>query len=467
MERQSVIEKITAFFLLILLVLAVFPMEQPGMLSLWYGIEPHIIFQAKFMRLTVLEVVLGAAFVTSYLSWSSMRRVRYRNHFGPILILFALCIVWGYIGSFLGDDPIGLDNLGTGNWKKLAYGLVLFVILTLYLDSRKKIYQVLFAIALACVLLDIYGLGRYVLFGGIRTEKYIGNVVFWETVKLSLNVFVFVLATGFLFFPDRPLGFREKLLYRMALIMTLAVIFLSSRRTSMIMVMVAGGIYLWMLFRSGRLTKAIALTFSGGVLVILVVLFNYEAFETKFLSRLESIKGVISEEVEVDAGSTQGHVQELITGWEIVKANPVWGVGFAWKEDSGVAGGAQTERFWVHNSVLTFWMRFGILGVITYLYLYYKILTVLWRASRRSASITPFIFFTWFVVEFLSGLFFPPFFGYFKSSALFFGSLAIANAFLNTADKATETQRAPDDGREARPVRILRAKSGKSRLREA
>lgn len=467
MERLSVIEKITAFFLLVLLALAVFPLEQPGMLSHWYGIEPHIIFQAKFMRLTILEVVLGAALVTSYLSWSSARRVRYRNRFGPILILFTLCIVWGYIGSFLGDEPLGLDNLGTGNWKRLAYGLLLFVILTLYLDSRRKIYQALFVIALACVLLDIYGLGRYVLFGGLRTEKYIGNVVFWETAKLSLNVFVFVLAAGLLFFSDRPLGFREKLVYRMALILALAVIFLSSRRTSMIMAMTAGGIYLWLLFRSGRLTKAIALTAGGGILAILVVLFNYEAFETKFLSRLESIKGVVSEDVEIDAGSTQGHVQELITGWETVKANPVWGVGFAWKEDSGMTGGAQVERFWVHNSVLTFWMRFGILGVITYLYLYYKILTVLWRASRRSASITPFIFFTWFVVEFLSGLFFPPFFGYFKSSALFFGTLAIANAFLNTADKAMETQRVTDDGRGGQPVRILRAKSGKRRLTEA
>lgn len=457
MERLSVIEKITAFFLLVLLILAVFPMEQPGMLGLWYGTEPNIIFQLKFMRLSVLEVVLGAALVTAYLSWSSTRRVRYRNHFGLVLIMFILCIVWGYLGSLLGDEPLGLDNLGTGNWKKLAYGMMLFVILTLYLDSRWKIQQVLLVIAMVCIILDIYGLGRYVLFGGLQTEKYIGNVVFWETVKLSFNIFVLVLATGMLFFSSRPLGRTEKLVYRAALVLALAVIFLSSRRTSMVMAMIAGAIYLWLLIRSGRGSKAIVIIGAGGLLVVLVVLFNYEAFETKFLSRLTSIKGVFSEQVEVDAGSTQGHVQELITGWETVKEYPVWGVGFSW--DASKISGA--ERFWVHNSLLTFWMRFGILGVITYLYIYYKILTVLWSARKRDKSIIPFVFLTWFFVEFLSGLFFPPFFGYFKTSALFFGTLAIANAYLNTPDNTRSEQPGPGHEKEFRPARILRRKSEK------
>jgi hypothetical protein len=41
-------------------------------------------------------------------------------------------------------------------------------------------------------------------------------------------------------------------------------------------------------------------------------------------------------------------------------------------------------------------------------------------------------------VEFLSGLFFPPFFGYFKSAALFFGTLGIANSYINVISQGSE-----------------------------
>ncbi len=49
---------------------------------------------------------------------------------------------------------------------------------------------------------------------------------------------------------------------------------------------------------------------TGSILVLLIVMFNFESFETKFLSRIVSLQGVFNDEVEVDAGSTQGHMQE-------------------------------------------------------------------------------------------------------------------------------------------------------------
>ena len=333
--------------------------------------------------------------------------------------------------------------------------MFLFVILTLFLDSRRKVFQALFVITLACIILDIYGMGRYIFFGGLSTEKYIGKVVFWETVKLSLNVFVLILSTGMVFFSDRKISRFEKNTYYLALGLTLVVIFVSSRRTSMIMAMIAGLMYLWLLFRSGRVGKAMMIISTGSILVLMIVMFNFESFETKFLSRIASVQGVFSDEVEVDAGSTQGHIQELSTGWTTIMENPVWGVGFSWDNDNAIGG----ERFWVHNSMLTFWMRFGILGAITYFYLYFKILTVLWSARKKDNSIIPFIFFTWFFVEFLSGLFFPPFFGYFKSAALFFGTLAIANGYINTSDPEQKEQVDQNKSDEANPNRILRKKS--------
>ncbi len=124
------VERLAGISLLLVMVPAIFPMEQPGMLGNWCGVQPNIIFTAKFLKLTIVEVVVGMALVMSYLYYVSVRRVKYQNHSGLVLILFVVCIVWGYIGTVFGDKVFTTDNPGIANWKRIVYGVLFFVSLT-------------------------------------------------------------------------------------------------------------------------------------------------------------------------------------------------------------------------------------------------------------------------------------------------------------------------------------------------
>jgi len=452
------IGKAVGFAFLLLLILAVYPMEQPGMLNPWIGIEPSFVFTTKLLKFSILELVLGTTFGMSLLYWNSLaRRIPYKNNFGLFISLILACIAWGYIGTVFSDQTLSMDNLGIDNWKRLIYGIIVFISVTLFIDTKKKLHNAIYFIVLAAFFLDVWGLGRYVFAGGLPVHSYTGKVVFWETVKLALNVFVVTYVLGMLLFDSSSLSPRRRLLYKIVLTMAYAVIFLSSRRTSMIMTLFATAIFLWVLARRGRPFIAVSVLAVSVLGMSIFAMVNYQAFETKFISRFVSLAGIFDKSVEVDKSSTQSHMSDLRKGLNTAIEHPIWGVGFGWDEVSS-GGGQDYVRpvYWVHNSLLTFWLRFGLLGVVTYLYIYYKILTVLFRSYSRTKDTTLLIFLVWFFVEFLSGFFFPPFFGYFKMVALFMGTLGLANADINTMNVSIEPITTNEKDLPALDGRILR-----------
>lgn len=458
---MSGIERAGIVILLLMLGLAVFPMEQPGMLHPWLGIEPSVIFQSRFLKFTIPDILLGAGLAIALIyRQTRLGHAGYRNYFGGIFWLFLFCIIWGYLGTFAGGAQITAEYLSIAHWKRVIYGMMVFAIVTLLLDTGKKLQAALLAVVVTTLLLDAYGLIRYLFFGGLQVHHYISKVVFWETVKLSLNAFVVIYALGTLLLGDQRLRVWHRRLLQAALLAGLAVVFLSARRTSMVMVLTASAFYWLMLLRRGRVGLALGIVALGTMAVLVVGILNYEALETKFISRFESLAGVIDKSVEVDKGSTQGHLYDIVRGWNTVMEDPVWGVGFAWKESADAFGaGADQGTFWVHNSLLTFWIRFGIPGVITYLFLYYKILSVLWRAYRRHRDYLSATFLVWFTVEFMSGWFFPPFFGYFKMVALFFGTLALANVHLRVMSSAESSASQAAHKTVLQPGRVLQMRS--------
>jgi len=415
-------------------------MESPGMLRIWQRVEPSAIFHASILKFTILELILSALLFFSILYHVfGARSVPYRNNFRFLIFMFFLCIVWGYIGTFMIGRGIDLSQLGIAKWKKMFYGMVLFYCIALYADSERKIFNMLNAIITAVFLLDLFGLTRYLFFGGFVMPG-IGKVVFWETSKFEMNVFVFVCMMGFLLLDSRRLSVRLKTFYWMALPLALAIVFMSSRRTSMVMVLLSTCIYLFIAAKQGHLFKVFFLLLFGIIAVIIVGSLNYNTFKTKFIGRLESIEAVFNpSSLEKNKGhlsasnaSTAVHLNEFKVGWDTVKKYPIWGVGYTFETTTSLQGTHyMAERFWVHNEFLTFWMRFGIMGAITYLFAYATILIVLYKAYRRYDNIILLTLLIWFLNKFLAGLFFPPFINSFKKSTLFFGPLAIGNAYIS------------------------------------
>ena len=438
MKQNKFLSILIGLLLIIILYILVFPMEDPGMLQVWHGVQPSAVFHASILKFTFLELVLSSLlFLSIVYSVSSTKPPVFRNNFRFLILMFCLCIVWGYIGTFMIGRGIDLAQLGIAKWKKMFYGFVLFYCLSLYVDSEKKVFNILNALIISVLMLDIYGLVRYLFFGGL-TMHGIGKVVFWETSKFELNVFVFVCMLGFLLLDQHKLSARLKACYGVTLPLVLAVIFMSSRRTSMVLVLLSTGIYLLIATKRGHVFKVFFLLLFGTIAVLLVGTFNYNVLKSKFISRLESIQVVFhpeslkNENLSASNASTKEHLNEFTVGWETIRREPIWGVGYTFETAKTMHGTHYVEeRFWFHNEFLTFWMRFGIMGAITYIFAYATILIVLYKSYKCYDDIIILILLIWFLDKFLVGLFFPPFIASFKKSTLFFAPLAIGNAYIN------------------------------------
>lgn len=422
---------LTVVLLLLTTYLATVPMERPGMLGLWYSVEPSILFKPIIWKISPILIMISLLFISSMLYYlTSSRKAGYKNNFGLINWAFILCIVWGYIGTFLAGGGISIDQLGVSRWRSILYGMLVFFSLSFYLDEKVKMRWAMNVITFACLALNVYGLIRYFGFGGLITES-LGKVVFWERSKLEVSCFVITYTLAMLML-GKSQHRLEKLLHWGALFAGYSVIFLSGRRTSMILALFSTGAVFFMALRQKQFVKFVKLGIPAFVVVSLIGITCFSAVKEKFIDRLATVRAVYDDSVE--HGSTKGHLEDFRIGWKEVTSSSlhtVFGVGFVWEPKRPGILKTSDEISFVHNSLLTFWLSFGMVGVLTYFYVHIRTIWVCIRNKNFPQEVYLVVFLVWFVNEFLAGLFFPPFYIYFKSAALFFAVLALANSYIN------------------------------------
>lgn len=85
----------------------------------------------------------------------------------------------------------------------------------------------------------------------------------------------------------------------------------------------------------------------------------------------------------VYATTNQGHIDDILDGWDQVRAHPITGLGVGvlyhptrtarWKGDAGM----------VHNAPVEMWIKFGLLGVGVFFAVYFILFRDIWRRRRR------------------------------------------------------------------------------------
>jgi len=132
------------------------------------------------------------------------------------------------------------------------------------------------------------------------------------------------------------------------------------------------------------------------------------------------------------ANTNQDHVGDVLDAWDVIKSHPILGYGLGREYPTRRIADWKTKSWGVHNGPLHAWLRYGILGVLSYLGIHLSIFNWLYRLNQRlppgsfeKAWITSTLGFL--VGVFVMSLGFSPWpYGALQPSIIIFSLLAIA-----------------------------------------
>ena len=176
--------------------------------------------------------------------------------------------------------------------------------------------------------------------------------------------------------------------------------------------------------RRARYLKAAALLAGAGALAIVLTWSSLQWGE-----RFASLDPTASRSTNALAATNQGHLDDIRDGLDQVRAHPVFGLGVgvlyvgkrtvAWKGAAGM----------VHNAPVEVWIKFGLLGLMTYALIYATLFRRLWqrRGGTRYADLVAWGVFAFFLANFFISITVYSWpFGDSERGVLFFGLLAAA-----------------------------------------
>lgn len=173
----------------------------------------------------------------------------------------------------------------------------------------------------------------------------------------------------------------------------------SGSRTAFIglFVILLGAVYTFRLYNPARLLSlgAVGAAVAGLGLTAVVFLSQLDSFQDKFdslfiendnvISRLEEFAVVLSggSALESEDGSISGRTQMMVAGLDIVKDNPITGVGL---DNFRYVSGADT---YAHSTPIELLVSTGVIGACIYYMIYAVLFYRLFKLSRRNSLRTP------------------------------------------------------------------------------
>jgi O-antigen ligase len=172
---------------------------------------------------------------------------------------------------------------------------------------------------------------------------------------------------------------RTRFLWMAGIVVGTAVVILAFRRYAWVELATVFGAFV-MLSGANRRRYLVSVA-AVGVVGIVTVAATWSALD--WGSRLASLDPTQTRAENVYATTNQGHIDDILDGWDQVRAHPVTGLGVGvlyhptrsatWKGEAGM----------VHNAPIEVWIKFGILGVLIFFAIYFVLFRDIWRRRRR------------------------------------------------------------------------------------
>jgi hypothetical protein len=281
-----------------------------------------------------------------------------------------------------------LENSGLWTWVVLGWvTLILALVLGLlrqasepFADWRNWVVLAVTALAVAKLLADRSWINRTltdlaigygalsavhiaVWLGGGGTQLFDVRVPLTDGYDLSLAVLAAAIAAEAWIrgFPGMSWGYAMTL--RLSLFVSTALVMLSFRRTIWAFVVLSLiGIAIWG-FRTTGSHRARAVKMSAAIAVLVAVAVILLGPQT-VAERLASFNPLAE---NAYTATNEDHVNDLRDAIRVIVDEPLLGLGIGSTYETELIAHWKTESFEVHNAFLHSWLKFGILGLITYI----------------------------------------------------------------------------------------------------
>lgn len=296
-------------------------------------------------------------------------------HLDRTLLLPVVLLILSYIFSFnnvpLGTRIMRIGFVNTGNF--LAAAVFAFLLIN-YINDEEKLKRAVNIIVITSVLVILFNVvellfpGKVIVPGWLRTQHSPGIVLRGIRVKgpfndFELNAEFFTLNSFIVFFLlVRARRMLTRFVLGSILIVDLFMMFATVTRGAFFS-LIAGVIYLMFLSRK----ELNAVKFFGILISFVAILFILEAFVTQY-----TVSGSLFNRV-VNTTFEKGFIPDSRSGiWEQAiergMEHPIFGNGPGWDFVSGYSQG-----FWPHNLYLFYFNSLGIVGLLAFLFLMYRI----------------------------------------------------------------------------------------------
>ncbi|WP_423815917.1 O-antigen ligase family protein [Rhodothermus bifroesti] len=256
--------------------------------------------------------------------------------------------------------------------------------------SSGHFYRVAYSIFILISLHSLLLLGRWAWFGGVppfNGPTFDGPTLSNAVAGVSLGVAIF-------------LGKRnQKRLWRLTIPFLIAsnaaLVLLAWRRTYWMELLITIGV-LTILYNRNRLR---IIGFATISVVVILLTFPKEAIWARVMSAVN-----LFDETNPYSSTNIGHVEDVLDAMLQIQRSPILGIGLGTTYET-IYTRWKTESWGVHNGPLHVWLRFGLLGLLAYLWFHWRVISFLW--SHRQLVLTRGLLAYWLGI-FIPTLFFSP-----------------------------------------------------------
>lgn len=281
------------------------------------------------------------------------------------------------------------------DWRGLALGIGLYFVWSSWLRSTSDVAS---AVRLFAVYMAVRIAALYVLYGAGYRENLLGVAIpIFDGPVLSCIVFTALLAFSY---QENAAGDSEKLLWCGLAASAYLIVLMCFRRTYW--GELAIGTLLLLVFQKRHRLRNLLLVV--GVLAVAACILG-----ASFSSRLQSLD-VTRDDSEFSADNAD-HLHDLMDAWYQVQQSPLMGIGVGTAYSTWHIRSWKTESVMVHNAPLHVWLKYGIAGLLSYLWFHFALLRWFLRRARSPTAAEPAFFaagFAYLTAHFVITLGFAP-----------------------------------------------------------
>ncbi len=321
------------------------------------------LYQSGLGPLRWIDLILLAVTTAHAVGWASTRR---RN----VVMLRSFAVPAGGFASAVSISMVyGLLHGGTNlffDWRAIALGAGLYMVFCTWISTAEQAQAaiVLFAFYMAVRIGFFYaaflGGGGDVLIG-VRIPVFDGPTV-------SAIGFTAILALAM---SDSARSRLERWPWIALASAACLLVLLCFRRTFWTELGIATALLL--LMRDGGLRRKVLLPLAILSMVALTL-------GPVFYARVQSLDFTVSDS-EFSQGNSD-HVGEVLDAWDQVRRRPILGIGLGRSFETPRIQNWKEESVMVHNAPLHVWLKYGLLGLVCYLWFHFVMLRWLWRRRR-------------------------------------------------------------------------------------